>query len=116
MKSLIKIDKPGGLKRLKLGGIQILETKEGSGGTFKGIDLQDGQTGTRLRIEMGPYSDLNIYTESEPNVKQVFRLTGEMATAKIEKDFDTKAEAEGFVTENSVQSPVITTLSVQVDD
>jgi hypothetical protein len=85
------------LVKLPFKGIEIIECKEGGGGTdFKGIELRDAVTKTTVRFELGPYSDMVAFTEKQPNMVSSFVLTGELCGAKIEKSFKTRAEAAQF--------------------
>lgn len=112
---LVKLEKTTTLDTLKFAGIEVLEAKSGTGGTdFKGLRLRDKETGTILQIELGPYSDLNIYTELQPKYKKVIRLGGKMDGAGISKDFDKKEEAEIFATEHNLTE--IEYLEVQVEE
>lgn len=115
MKLLTKIN-PKDIKSLSLTGIAVLEMKEGGNSTdFKGIELEDTITKTRLRIEMGPYSEINIYTEKPKELKDVFTLTASWNDGEFSKTFSEESEAKRYIEIHATEliNPKITKTQVE---
>ena len=115
MKLLTKIN-PKDVKTLALSGINIIEMKEGVNSTdFKGIELEDSVTKTHLRIEMGPYSEINIYTEKPKALKDEFTLTATWNDGSFSKTFSEENEAKRYIEIHSTEliNPKITKTQVE---
>lgn len=118
MRNLIKLNLTTDVLKLNFKGLEIVETKVGNGGTdFKGIEIRDTITGTSLRIEMGPYSDINIYIDKQPTFKDVFVATGKNDKVELKATFDSEKEAQDWINgQSEIGSFVITPTKVEVKD
>jgi len=115
MKRLIKLEKWSDLCKLDLKGIEITEAKSGTGGTdFKGIELKDTVTNTILRIEMGPYSDMNVFTEKQKEYTKKFVVTGKEEKALVTATFDTEKEAQDWIEYHTYTEAKIAETNVEV--
>ena len=100
MKTWTKVEKAADLAKIPFAGFELTEAKEGSGGTdFKGIVLLDKPTGRSLKIELGQYSELQVYIEKQPEIVTLYEARGKEGSLEIVNYFDDKSTAETWVKE-----------------
>lgn len=115
MKALQKLNKASDLLKLNFKGIEVVETKEGSGGTdFKGIEFRDTITGTSIRIEIGSYSELICFVEKPKQYKDRYTVKGKLDGVESVFGFETREEAEQFVLKFNIADSVIDKIKEEV--
>lgn len=114
MKTLVKLATKKELEKVILKGIEIVEFKTGTNGTdFKGLEFRDTLTNSRLRVELGPYSDLNVFTEKQKEFTEKFRLSAKLELLSVNCDFDSKESAEQYAKEHNLSEVKIEPISVE---
>jgi hypothetical protein len=116
MNSLVTT-KASNIKNLNLKGIEITEVNSGNNDEhLKGLCLRDTITGTVLRIQLSPYSEIYLMAPRPVEFESKWVMTWEQDGVKSEKKFDSAQEAVDWKEQQNFPASVkTTTLETKVE-